>query len=164
MSTNDSLRDLSVKMGDPVSAGRENRLLERVANMRLESAPGRRLGGGSGSTSLPIQTSAAGITVNVSSGHVYFNDDILDVAGVTITASAAKKVWLQLDDVDVPTACTVENGASFPVEAAPPKCRYFHLSEVASDGTTATPDSSWNGGDVVWPTTAGVTTSAGYWS
>lgn len=157
MADYDSLRDLSVKAGDHVSAGRENELLRRVARMTGETAPGRRTSGAGGSTAFPLETTAAGITVSVSAGNVFWHNKIFGVSAADVAAAADLEIWIELrkdddtaEDFD-PTKAAINSGTTITSESNPPNQTYFKLATVVSDGTTATVTKVWNGGDVTWP-------------
>lgn len=156
MADYDSLRDLSVKAGDHVSAGRENELLRRVARMTGETAPGRRATAGGSSTSFTLETTAAGITVSVSAGKVFWHNQTFSV-GISAFAAAAgnSEVWLALDSDSAPTKCEVKSGTSMTAQPNTPMERYFKLATITSNGTTAGITPNWTGGNYRWSSVFG---------
>lgn len=148
--SNDSLRGFNVEPNERLSSQKHNDMLRRIANMSLEKAPGRRTASGGG-TSLTLETTVSGITATVSAGNVFWHDQIIAVEETEVSCDSDTIIWLSLDDEFEPTACTINNGSELPEQNTPPNVMHFKLAEITSDGTTATVEKTWNGGDIVWP-------------
>jgi hypothetical protein len=165
MNQNDSLSSFQVKPGDPLSAERENRLLNRIANMALETAPGRRSApSASLDTTFPFEvTAGVSLAVAVEGGTVVFHDQLLTYAGVTNFAVAgsltAAKLWAYLDDEFAPTsvAITIASGGwtDYPAQPIPPSRKHFLLAEVTSDSSNVTAINVVWKGNIVWPAVYG---------
>lgn len=178
-----AINPTTVRVGERIRADHHNAVVEQLGKQQLQSLEGFGLvqtSGGITGKRLPevkaVQQVAPfavrlrdGGAFSIRGGTVVFNGEAWTVANsptFEVTgATTAQWVWLTTNSTTDPTAITWASGTTgwdnYPQQPAAPTVDNFLLVQVTgTTGSITTITKAWQGGDVIWPSTAGYPSAA----